>query len=161
MSQSIENCAVSDLVLLKITGIVRDDRIRERASVVQSKTNKPMQFELAEYTQKTVTDWIISPEMIRCQFMFPSRFHDRPHISTRQKKDACQWEQVLCFGHDVAVTRVSGQINWGVLFLFICSNTIGDINTMPTPMVNKPGAMKKNDTTATHHRSQVLSVVNR
>jgi hypothetical protein len=22
--------------------------------------------------------------MIGCQFMFPSRFHDRPHISTRQ-----------------------------------------------------------------------------
>ena len=73
-----------DLVALKVTDIVRDDRIRERVSVVQSKTNKPVQFELAENTRETVTNWIGSPEMIGCQFLFPSRFHDRPHISTRQ-----------------------------------------------------------------------------
>ncbi|WP_375266876.1 tyrosine-type recombinase/integrase [Planktotalea sp.] len=73
-----------DLVTLKVTDIVREDRIRERVSVVQSKTNKPVQFELAENTRETVTNWIRSPEMIGCQFLFPSRFHDRPHISTRQ-----------------------------------------------------------------------------
>ena len=73
-----------DLVALKITDIVRDEIIRERVSVVQSKTHKPVQFELSENTRKTVTNWIMSPEMIGCQLMFPSRFHDRPHISTRQ-----------------------------------------------------------------------------
>jgi integrase len=67
-----------------VTDIVRDDRIRERVSVVQSKTNKPVQFELAENMRETVTSWISSPGMIGCQFMCPSRFHDRPHISTRQ-----------------------------------------------------------------------------
>ena len=73
-----------DLVALKVDDLIRDDRVRERVSVVQSKTNKPVQFELAENTRETVTNWISSPEMIGCQFMFPSRFHDRPHISTRQ-----------------------------------------------------------------------------
>ena len=73
-----------DLVSLKVIGLLRDDRIRERVSVVQSKTNKPVQFELAENTRETVTNWIKSPEMIGCQFLFPSRFHERPHISTRQ-----------------------------------------------------------------------------
>lgn len=73
-----------DLVALKITDIVRDEIIRERVSVVQSKTHKPVQCELSENTRKTVTNWIMSPEMIGCLFMFPSRFHDRPHISTRQ-----------------------------------------------------------------------------
>jgi integrase len=73
-----------DLVSLKVIDLLRDDRIRERVSVVQSKTNRPVQFELAENTRETVTNWIKSPEMIRCQFLFPSRFHDRPHISTRQ-----------------------------------------------------------------------------
>ena len=43
-----------------------------------------MQFELAENTRETVTNWLRSPEMIGCQFMVPSRFHDRPHISIRQ-----------------------------------------------------------------------------
>lgn len=36
-----------DVVRLKVTDIIRDDRVRERVSVVQSKTNKPVQFELA------------------------------------------------------------------------------------------------------------------
>jgi len=73
-----------DLVALKVDDLIRNERVRERVSVVQSKTNKPVQFELAENTQETVKNWIRSPEMIGCQFMFPSRFHDRPHISTRQ-----------------------------------------------------------------------------
>jgi integrase len=73
-----------DLVTLKVTDIVRDGRVRERVSIVQSKTNKPVQFELAENTREPVTNWIKSPEMIGCQFLIPSRFHDRPHISTRQ-----------------------------------------------------------------------------
>jgi len=71
-------------VSLKVIDFFRDDRIREGVSVVQSKTNKPVQFELAENTRETVTNWTKSPEMIGCQFLFPSRFHDRPHISTRQ-----------------------------------------------------------------------------
>ena len=73
-----------DLVSRQVIDLLRDDRMRERVSVVQSKTNKPVQFELAENTRETVTNWIKSPEMIGCQFLFPSRFHDRPHISTRQ-----------------------------------------------------------------------------
>jgi integrase len=73
-----------DLVTLKVTDLITDERVRERVSVVQSKTNNPVQFELAENTRETVISWTKSPEMMGCQFMFPSRFHDRPHISTRQ-----------------------------------------------------------------------------
>ena len=81
-----------DLVTLKVTDMVRGDRIRERVSVIQSKTNKAVQFELAENTRETVSNWIRSPEMFGCQFMFPSRFHNRPHISTRQYgRSVCDW----------------------------------------------------------------------
>ena len=73
-----------DLVKLAVTDLVRNDRIRERVSVIQSKTRKPVQFEVTENTRFTIAAWIQSPEMIGCRFMFPSRFHDRPHISTRQ-----------------------------------------------------------------------------
>lgn len=73
-----------DLVRLMITDLVRDGKVRERVSIVQSKTNKPVQFELNENTRDTVNTWVKSAEMIACRFMFPSRFHDRPHISTRQ-----------------------------------------------------------------------------
>ncbi|MEO0452354.1 MAG: tyrosine-type recombinase/integrase [Pseudomonadota bacterium] len=51
---------------------------------MQSKTKKPVQFELTENTRGSLIAWVRSPEMIGCRFMFPSRFHDRPHISTRQ-----------------------------------------------------------------------------
>jgi len=73
-----------DLVKLTVTDLVKEDRVRERVSVIQSKTKKPVQFELTENTRDSVLAWVKSPEMFACQFMFPSRFHDRPHISTRQ-----------------------------------------------------------------------------
>jgi len=73
-----------DLVQLAVIDLVRDDRVRERVSVIQSKTKRPVQFELSENTRDTIAAWIKSPEMTGCCFMFPSRFHDRLHISTRQ-----------------------------------------------------------------------------
>ncbi|UWR07125.1 tyrosine-type recombinase/integrase [Ruegeria sp. B32] len=73
-----------DLVRLKVIDLVSGERVRERATIVQSKTGQPVQFELTENTRDSVTAWVNAPEMIRCAFMFPSRFHNRPHISTRQ-----------------------------------------------------------------------------
>ena len=73
-----------DLVRLTAKDLVSSERVRERVTVVHSKTGQPVQFELTENTRDSVTDWVTAPEMIRCAFMFPSRFHDRPHISTRQ-----------------------------------------------------------------------------
>jgi len=73
-----------DLVKFTVTDLVEGNRVRERVSVIQSKTKKPVQFELTENTRESVLLWVKSAEMLACQFMFPSRFHDRPHISTRQ-----------------------------------------------------------------------------
>lgn len=73
-----------DLVKLKVSDLVKEDRVRERVSVIQSKTRRPVQFELTENTRESVLAWVKSPEMFAGRFMFPSRFHDRPHISTRQ-----------------------------------------------------------------------------
>ena len=73
-----------DLVRLSVVDLVKEDRVRERVSVIQSKTKRTVQFELTENTRESVLAWVKSPEMLACSFMFPSRFHDRPHISTRQ-----------------------------------------------------------------------------
>lgn len=73
-----------DLVKLSIAELVQENRVRERVSIIQSKTKRPVQFELTENTRDTVNLWLRSPIMMGCFFMFPSRFHDRPHISTRQ-----------------------------------------------------------------------------
>lgn len=73
-----------DLVRLKVRDLVSSERVRERVTIIQSKTGQPVQFELTENTRDTVATWTSMPEMMRTEFMFPSRFHDRPHISTRQ-----------------------------------------------------------------------------
>lgn len=73
-----------DLVRLKVVDLVSNDRIRECVSVIQSKTNRPVQFEVSESTRDSLWKWVCSPEMLGCSFLFPSRFHDRPHVSTRQ-----------------------------------------------------------------------------
>jgi len=73
-----------DLVRLNVTDLVIGDRVRERVSVVQSKTQRPVQFEVSENTRESIWIWVCRPEMLGCTFLFPSRFHERPHISTRQ-----------------------------------------------------------------------------
>ena len=73
-----------DLICLKVSDLVNADQVRQRVSVVQSKTKRPVQFEVTENTCISVADWIRRPELLRGKFMFPSRFHDHPHILTRQ-----------------------------------------------------------------------------
>ena len=73
-----------DLVRLQIVDLFSNDKIRERVSIIQSKTNRPVQFEVTEGTRDSLSNWVSSPEMLGRNFLFPSRFHDRPHVSTRQ-----------------------------------------------------------------------------
>ncbi|MFG6604911.1 MULTISPECIES: tyrosine-type recombinase/integrase [unclassified Sulfitobacter] len=73
-----------DLVRLSVADLVNSDCVRERVSVVQSKTRLPVQFELTENTRNSILDWVKAPGMIGRPYMFPSRFHERAHISTRQ-----------------------------------------------------------------------------
>lgn len=68
-----------DLVRLKV-----GDRVRGRVSVTQSKTQRPVQFEVTENTRTSISNWVCRPEMIGCPLLCPSRFHDRPHVSMRQ-----------------------------------------------------------------------------
>ncbi len=73
-----------DLVRLKVADLIVGDCVRERVSVIQSKTQRTVQFEVTENTRASISAWVARPEMIGCASLFPSRFHDRPHISTRQ-----------------------------------------------------------------------------
>lgn len=73
-----------DLVRLRVADLVVGETVRERVSVVQSKTGRPVQFEVSETTRISVLDWVNAPEMRGCPVLFPSRFHRSPHLSTRQ-----------------------------------------------------------------------------
>ena len=73
-----------DLTRLRVPDLVVGGSVRERVSVTQSKTKRPVQFEVSENTRKSVLDWVNSPAMRGCEFLFPSRFHASEHLSTRQ-----------------------------------------------------------------------------
>jgi integrase len=73
-----------DLVQLKVDDICVGGRIRERATIVQRKTGRLVQFEITEQTRTAVEDWLSEIAAVKEQFLFPSRFRARPHLSTRQ-----------------------------------------------------------------------------
>lgn len=73
-----------DLVRLMVTDLVKDGWDRERVSIVQRKTNKPVQFELTENTRDSVSTWVQSADMIECRITFARRSNNRWHVSTRQ-----------------------------------------------------------------------------
>ncbi len=73
-----------DLVCLKGSDVFVAGRIKERASVLQSKTRQPVQFEITEGTRQSLQAWIEHPAMLGSEYLWPDRFHDPLHISTRQ-----------------------------------------------------------------------------
>lgn len=73
-----------DLVKLKVRDISHGDRVTSRAIIMQQKTGRPVQFEITEQTRKTLEDWIKASELKSDAFLFPSRIHESPHLTTRQ-----------------------------------------------------------------------------
>ncbi|MCP4071231.1 MAG: tyrosine-type recombinase/integrase [Hyphomicrobiales bacterium] len=73
-----------DLVRLMVSDVFVSGRVKERTSILQSKTKQPVQFEITEGTRKSLAIWIDDPAMISSEFLWPGRFHDPDHISTRQ-----------------------------------------------------------------------------
>ena len=73
-----------DLVRLKIDDVYANNRARDRATVIQKKTGRPVQFELTEQARKSVEDWLVAIKPHARRYLFPSRIHSREHISTRQ-----------------------------------------------------------------------------
>ena len=73
-----------DLVKLKVRDISHGDRISARAMVMQQKTSRPVQFEITEQTRNSIAQWIAHQNLYSDSYLFPSRIHDSPHLSTRQ-----------------------------------------------------------------------------
>ena len=73
-----------DLVSLRVRDVTQGGQVLSRAMVVQSKTQRPVQFELTEPTRTAVEQWIEKAGLAPEEFLFPSRLRDSPHVSTRQ-----------------------------------------------------------------------------
>ena len=66
-----------DLVKMKVVDVMASGKVRERASVLQSKTRKPVRFEISEGTRSSLARWIREPLMVGSEYLWPGRFHDR------------------------------------------------------------------------------------
>ena len=58
--------------------------MRDRATIVQHKTGRPVQFEITEQTRASVQDWLIVRPPDRGPYVFPSRIRSQPHLTARQ-----------------------------------------------------------------------------
>ena len=73
-----------DLVRLSIGQLVINAAARHRATIVQQKTGKPVQFELTQQTRESLIAWLTHRGGGLQDFVFPSRTNAAGHISTRQ-----------------------------------------------------------------------------
>ena len=73
-----------DLVKIKVSDITHGDRVSARASVIQQKTQRPVKFEITEQTRISLVQWINYQRLSANSYLFPSRVHESPHLSTRQ-----------------------------------------------------------------------------
>jgi len=73
-----------DLVKLRVRDVWHGQTVAARAIVLQQKTQRPVQFEITEPTRQAIAAWIGSTGLQSEDFLFPSRIHNSPHLSTRQ-----------------------------------------------------------------------------
>ena len=82
--------------------------------MLQSKTQKPVRFEISEGTRASLAKWLEHPLMVGSEYLWPGRFHERLHISTRQyARIVRQWVssiglEVTAYGtHSMRRTKVT------------------------------------------------------
>ena len=72
-----------DLVSLLVGDVAVGGHVRDRATIVQHKTGRPVQFEITEQTRASLQDWLKARPAGRGP-TFPSRVHNQPHVTARQ-----------------------------------------------------------------------------
>lgn len=69
-----------DLVKIKIGDVVADADIRNRATVIQQKTNRPVQFELTADVRAKLLAWLERRGGSTVDYLFPSRVDHAGHM---------------------------------------------------------------------------------
>jgi integrase len=95
-----------DLVRLKIGEVVVNATARHRATIIQRKTEKPVQFELTEQTRDSLLAWLGCRGGALEDCVFPSRVHGGKHLSTRQyARLVGDWVEAVGLGRSVYGTH--------------------------------------------------------
>jgi site-specific recombinase XerC len=72
-----------DLVKLRVRDICHGSHIAARATVMQQKTKRPVQFEITGPTRDAVQAWVERRGLLADDFLFPGRGRVGKHIGTR------------------------------------------------------------------------------
>ncbi|PPK47297.1 phage integrase family protein [Trinickia symbiotica] len=73
-----------DLTKLRVRDVCHGEHVAIRATIMQQKTQRPVQLEITEQTRDSVAAWIRHAGLHPTDFLFQSRVRDSPHLSTRQ-----------------------------------------------------------------------------
>ncbi len=73
-----------DLVELRVEDLWWGSSIRDRATIIQKKTKRPVQFEVTEQTKTTLVAWLPFVRRNGGSYLFPSRWKTSHHLSTWQ-----------------------------------------------------------------------------
>ena len=71
-----------DLTKLRVKDVFRGDQVVKRATILQQKTQQPVQVEITAQTRSAILDWLRVTKLNLNDYLFPSR--RSPHLSTRQ-----------------------------------------------------------------------------
>ena len=95
-----------DLVRLRTGQLVVNATVRQRATTIQQKTEKPVQFELTEQTRDSLLAWLIHRGGSLDDYVFPSRTTTGKHLSTRQyARLVGEWVEAVGLGRSAYGTH--------------------------------------------------------
>ncbi len=84
------NCALDaklrgcDLVKLRVSVVAPGGIMRDRATVIQQKTGRPVPFEITDASRDSLSAWLALRGRRADDWLFPSRSRPGDHITTRQ-----------------------------------------------------------------------------
>ena len=84
------NCALDaklrgcDLVKLRVSDVAPGGIMRDRATVIQQKTGRPVPFELTDASRDALSVWLALRGKRADDWLFPSRSRPGDHLTTRQ-----------------------------------------------------------------------------
>lgn len=95
-----------DPVKLRTGQLAVNATVRHRATTIQQKTEKPVQFELTERTRDSLLAWLIHRDGSPDDYVFPSRARAGKHLSTRQyARLAGEWVEAVGLGRSAYGTH--------------------------------------------------------
>jgi integrase len=73
-----------DLVRLRVRDVIQAGQVARRATVLQRKTKRPVQFEITDQSSAAIGKLMATRDCQPCDYLFCSRRNPTRHLSTRQ-----------------------------------------------------------------------------